>query len=83
MSIVAMFSEEEGETEWKVEREDENGCIDNCLWMSQKTWECILVALLTTIFPSNVLEQQTCRYTCYDRLTKTVHHSRHGTSNKL
>lgn len=35
MSTAAMFSEEEGETEWKVEKEDEDGCIDNCLWMSQ------------------------------------------------
>lgn len=33
MSVAAMLSEEEGETEWKVERDDEDGYIDSCLWM--------------------------------------------------
>lgn len=32
MSIATMFSEE-GETEGKVEREDGDDYIDNCLWV--------------------------------------------------
>lgn len=32
MSVAAMLSEE-GETKRKVERDDEDGYIDSCLWM--------------------------------------------------